>query len=75
MLIGFILLSVSDFSSAFKVLRYVGIGVAAIFMYVCFNECFYLIKDMRVPVWKIVRRCDIASVSCSAGVTILACFV
>jgi hypothetical protein len=46
--IGLYVFAVNDFSSAFLTLRYVGVGVAAVFVFICFNECFYLVKRLRV---------------------------
>lgn len=66
LLIGLYLFAVSDFSSAFKTLRFVGIGVSSVFVFICFNECFYLIKEMKVAMVKMVRLCDVASLLCTA---------
>lgn len=75
LLVGLSLLAVSDFSMAFSVLRYFGIGVAAIFVFVCFNECFYLVRRLRQPVYKAVRQCDLASLACATVVTVIACLL
>ncbi len=69
--IGLYVFAVNDFSSAFLTLRYVGVGVAAVFIFICFNECFYLVKRLRIQAWKWVRWCDAASLLCTIILTTL----
>jgi hypothetical protein len=74
-LIGLYALAVKDFSAAFATLRYFGVGVSSIFVFICFNECFFLVKQLRKPIYGILRSCDLISIGCTAVmVTISALF-
>lgn len=69
--IGLYVFAVNDFSSAFLSLRYFGVGVAAFFVFICFNECFYLVKGLRIQALGWVRWCDAASLGCTIVLTTL----
>lgn len=69
--IGLYVFAVNNFSNAFLTLRYFGVGVAAFFVFVCFNECFYLIKRFRIQAYKWLRWCDVASLACTFVLTTL----
>jgi len=60
-----------DFNSAFKTVRYVGIAISAPFLFICFNEMLYLIRKLRVIIWKSIRYCDMLSFCGAVMVVIL----
>lgn len=74
LLIGLYALAVKDISNAFLALRYFGVGVSTIFVFICFNECFFLVKDFRRAVAGVLRICDVISLLCTAIIIIIAFF-
>lgn len=74
LLIGLYALAVKDISNAFLALRYFGVAVSTIFVFICFNECFFLVKDFRRQVAGVLRICDVISLLCTAIIIIIAFF-
>ncbi len=44
---GLYFFAINNFDSAFVTVRYVGIVLSSFFVFLCFNEVFYLIRRLR----------------------------
>lgn len=60
-----------SFGSAFLTLRYVGIVISVFFVFICFNEIFYLARVLKKPCYKAIRYCDFISLICTIIVMII----
>jgi hypothetical protein len=63
-----------DFWKAFAFIKYFGISFSFPFVFLCFNECFYLLKRLRKQLFRIVRQCDAISGLLAIGMVVIACF-
>ena len=51
----------SESTIAFIIIRYLGVVISVPCVFLCFNELFYLIKQLQKPLFKMIRRCDFIS--------------
>jgi hypothetical protein len=68
-------LAFRDFERAFVGLHYFGIITSISFIFICFNEVFYLAKTFRYSIYKQLRICECCSLAMTIIVVIVAFFV
>jgi hypothetical protein len=69
------LLAFKDYNKAMYTLRYAGVIISIPFVFLCWNELFFLIKKLRIRIFKFIRWCDIVSAILTASMIATAFFV
>ena len=71
----FVIAKNNEFLVANSIIRYAGLVISLFFVFICFDEIFYLRRQLRKPVYKIVRICDIISGFLTLVLLIISIFV
>lgn len=56
-------------------MHYFGIAISGFFVFICFNEVFYLFKIFRYSLYKKIRVCEVMSFLLAIAVVVIGFFV
>ena len=65
----------NEFLAANSIIQYVGLFLSLFFVFICFDEIFYLRRQFKKPIYKRVRICDVISFVLTLTLMIISLFV